>query len=345
MFRSFGRNIRIVLVIFITTYIIVSSLILFRTMEQRSLEMLRQLSVQYTGQQHKNALLFMNWLEETSKLISNNQVVQTALEKTTYDQAISPILEGIRSSSGDILGIYIWGEAGSTYSSMNVSGLLQFTEIKKSQGMEQFLLDQEKTTRWTVQNRRMLMSSPIDLRERLLLEVKIQDPEGAALGLLCLEVDLSKVYDFYLSGKNTIYGENEVYLLTGTGELLSPVATREARLQEIREALMSPVTPALGEVKEQLAIGNTHTQEDNVQVREAGDGLILLYSLPDSAEKIATYISAASMNAELRTLKYILVGLNTVVFLVFWVLISMLSGSIIAPMKQLYQKINSTMKD
>lgn len=80
MFRSFGRNIRLVLVLFITVYIVASSFILYRTMEHRSLDMLRQLSVQYTGQQHKNTLLFMNWLEETSKLISNNQVVQNALK-------------------------------------------------------------------------------------------------------------------------------------------------------------------------------------------------------------------------------------------------------------------------
>lgn len=112
MFRSFGRNIRLVLVLFITAYIAASSFILYRTLEHRSLDMLRQLSVQYTGQQHKNTLLFMNWLEETSMLISNNQVVQNALTKPEYDRAVSPILEGIRSSSGDILGIYIWGGAG-----------------------------------------------------------------------------------------------------------------------------------------------------------------------------------------------------------------------------------------
>jgi hypothetical protein len=342
MFRSFGRNIRMVLILFITVYIIVSSLILFRTMEQRSLGMLRQFSVQYTGQQHKNALLFMNWLEETSKLISNNQVVQTALGKAAYDPAIPPILEGIRSSSGDILGIYIWGEAGGIYSSMNVSGLLPFQEMKQERGMEQFLREKEKTVRWTVQNRSRLMSSATDLRDRLLLEVKIQAPDGAVLGFLCLEVDLSKLYDFYLSGNNTIYGGNEVYLLTETGELLSPVDPGKERMQEIRAALMSPVTLAEGEVQE-LAIDSI--QENNAQVHKAGDGLILLYNLPDSADKIATYISAESMNAELHTLKYILVGLNVAVFLVFWVLIFMLSGSITVPMKQLFQKINSTMKN
>lgn len=138
MFRSFGRNIRLVLVLFITVYIVASSFILYRTMEHRSLDMLRQLSVQYTGQQHKNTLLFMNWLEETSKLISNNQVVQNALKKPTYDGAISPILEGIRSSSSDILGIYIWGEAGGTYSSSNVSGCCPLQRSKKNQGWNNF---------------------------------------------------------------------------------------------------------------------------------------------------------------------------------------------------------------
>lgn len=342
MFRSFGRNIRIVLILFITVYIIASSLILFRTMEKRSLEMLRQFSVQYTGQQHKNALLFMNWLEETSKLISNNQVVQTALEQAAYDPAVTPILEGIRSSSSDILGIYVWGEAGGTYSSINVSGLLSFQELKRQQEMEPFLRNKQSTVRWTVQKKDRLMSSATDLRDRLMLEVKIQNSAGGVLGLLCLEVDLNKLYDFYLSGDSTIYGGNEVYLLTETGKLLSPSDPGTKRMQEIRAALMSPVAPAKGEVEEP-AIDSI--EENNAQVYKAGEGLILLYNLPDSADRLATYISAASMNAELRTLKYILVGLNILAFIAFWTLISMLSESIIVPLKQLLQKINSTMKN
>lgn len=79
--------------------------------------------------------------------------------------------------------------------------------------------------------------------------------------------------------------------------------------------------------------------------RETADGLILLYPLPESDERIVTYISADGMNAELRTFKYLMIGLNIVVFIVFWLLISMLSGSIVNPLKQLYLKINSTMKD
>ncbi|MEK4350837.1 hypothetical protein MKX41_08320 [Paenibacillus sp. FSL R5-0475] len=342
MFRSFGRNIRLVLVLFITVYIAASSFILYRTMEHRSLDMLRQLSVQYTGQQHKNTLLFMNWLEETSKLISNNQVVQNALKKPAYDGAISPILEGIRSSSSDILGIYIWGEAGGTYSSSNVSGLLPFAEIKKVPGMEQFLDNREQTLRWTVLNREHLMNAPSDLRDRLLLEVKIQNGEGQILGLLSLEVEIDKLYSFYLSGKNTIYGENEVYLLTSNGKLLSAADVPMKRLQKIRTALATPEKnrPAKPEGQEDTASGDADLLE-----RETADGLILLYPLPESDERIVTYISADGMNAELRTFKYLMIVLNIVVFIVFWLLISMLSGSIVNPLKQLYLKINSTMKD
>lgn len=138
MFRSFGRNIRLVLVLFITVYIAASSFILYRTMEHRSLDMLRQLSVQYTGQQHKNTLLFMNWLEETSKLISNNQVVQNALKKPAYDGAISPILEGIRSSSSDILGIYIWGEAGGRTPRAMYPGFSPLQRSRKFRGWNNF---------------------------------------------------------------------------------------------------------------------------------------------------------------------------------------------------------------
>ncbi|MEK3964713.1 cache domain-containing protein [Paenibacillus sp. FSL H7-0323] len=346
MFRSFGRNIRLVLVLFITVYIVASSFILYRTMEHRSLDMLRQLSVQYTGQQHKNTLLFMNWLEETSKLISNNQVVQNALKKPTYDGAISPILEGIRSSSSDILGIYIWGEAGGTYSSSNVSGLLPFAEIKKEPGMEQFLNNREQALRWTVLNREHLMNAPSDLRDRLLLEVKIKGSMGDVLGLLSLEVEIDKLYSFYLSGENTIYGGNEVYLLTGNGKLLSAADVPKERLQEIKAALVTSEKATLAELVTQGIDQNSTGRGDaDLLERETADGLILLYPLPESAERIVTYISADGMNAELRTFKYLMLALNLVVFIVFWLLISVLSGSIVNPLKQLYLKINSTMKD
>ncbi|MEK3715140.1 MULTISPECIES: hypothetical protein [unclassified Paenibacillus] len=331
MFRSFGRNIRLVLVLFITVYISASSFILYRNMEHRSMDMLRQLSVQYTGQQHKNTLLFMNWLEETSKLISNNQVVQQALKKPAYDGAISPILEGIRSSSSDILGIYIWGEAGVAYSSSNVSGLLPFPEIKKDPGMQQFLGDHEQTLRWTVLNREQLMNAPTDLRDRLLLEVKIQETGGRVLGLLSLEVEIGKLYSFYLSDKNSIYGENEVYLLKEDGKLLMAADMPPVRLQEIGAALATP--------------GKSSLNETDFMVRETAGGLILLYPLPDSADQIVTYISADGMKAELQAFKYIMLALNIAVFILFWLLISMLSNSIVNPLNQLYLKINSTMKE
>ncbi|WP_340023488.1 hypothetical protein MHI24_31470 [Paenibacillus sp. FSL K6-1096] len=331
MFRSFGRNIRLVLVLFIAVYISASSFILYRNMEHRSHDMLRQLSVQYTGQQHKNTLLFMNWLEETSKLISNNQVVQHALKKPAYDGAISPILEGIRSSSSDILGIYIWGEAGIAYSSSNVSGLLPFTEIKKDPGMKQFLGDSEQDLRWTVLNREQLMTAPADLRDRLLLEVKIQDPGGRFLGLLSLEVEIGKLYSFYLSDKNSIYGENEVYLLKGNGELLKAADMPLLHLQEIGAAL--------------AAMGKSSLDGTDSKERETADGLILLYPLPGSEDQIVTYISADGMNAELRLFKYVMLALNTAIFILLWLLISMLSGSIVNPLNQLYLKINSTMKE
>jgi hypothetical protein len=223
-----------------------------------------------------------------------------------------------------------------------VSGLLPFSEIKKVPGMEPFMANSDRSLRWTVLNREHLMNAPSDLRDRLLLEVKIQDTEGQVLGLLSLEVEIDKLYSFYLSGKNTIYGENEVYLLTRNGKLLSAADVSTKRLQEIRTALAAPEkdNQAIPEEENSSSSGVTDLLE-----RETADGLILLYPLPESDEHIVTYISADGMNAELRTFKYLMIGLNIVVFIVFWLLISMLSGSIVNPLKQLYLKINSTMKN
>lgn len=208
--------------------------------------------------------------------------------------------------------------------------------------MEQFLDNREQALRWTVLNREHLMNAPSDLRDRLLLEVKIQNTEGQILGLLSLEVEIDKLYSFYLSGKNTIYGENEVYLLTSNGKLLNAADVPMKRLQEIRTALTTPEkdNPAMPEEQDSSSSGAMDLLE-----RETADGLILLYPLPESDERIVTYISADGMNAELRTFKYLMIVLNIVVFIVFWLLISMLSGSIVNPLKQLYLKINSTMKD
>lgn len=113
MFRSLDKKMKIILLSVIVLYVILSSMLVFRTIENKSSEMQRQLSLQYTGQQHKNAQLFMKWMEEMASLVTNNTAVHASLTSSEYDNTIPPILDGMCERPRQRGGLsFLYGESG-----------------------------------------------------------------------------------------------------------------------------------------------------------------------------------------------------------------------------------------
>ena len=205
MFRTLDKKMKLTLLSLILLYVFLSSLLVFWTIENRSSEMQRQLSLQYTGQQHKNAQLFMKWMEEMASLATNNIIVKAAVSSTDYDNTITPILDGMISSNLYILDMVLYGNNGSVYASSNVSAIRPLQEIRTIPEYADFL-STERTSEWIVQDPESLAYNISDPRRKLLYVAKITDKKEQSTGLLIMTVDIKKMNSFYHMDDPALYG-------------------------------------------------------------------------------------------------------------------------------------------
>ncbi|BBH22045.1 hypothetical protein Back11_33900 [Paenibacillus baekrokdamisoli] len=326
MFRVLGKRIKIILILVVMIYIGLASYIVFRIIESRSMDMQHQLSVQYTEQQNKNAQLYLQWLEETTRLVLNHPGLQDALQSNHYDDTISPVLDGIRSSNLDISAIVIYGEQGAVYSTSSISALKPFADIKQDTDFSRFVTS-KKTSQWTIQSPEKLVSISSDPRQMLFYMEKISDESGKLRGILFLETNLSKLYDFYRSSDQTIYGNNQIYFFTENNQLQGADKLGSEVKEEVRRT------------------ADLQSSKENMIMRESRNGMIMLYRLYKSNDRMVILINTDKLNEYLKWLQNTLLIVNSVIALLFILLIIQLSSSISEPLKQLYRKMRSTMQE
>lgn len=323
VFRSLDKKMKIILLSVIVLYVILSSMLVFRTMENKSSEMQRQLSLQYTGQQHKNAQLFMKWMEEMASLVTNNTAVHASLTSSEYDNTIPPILDGMISSNLYILDMVMYGNSGSVYASSNVSAIRSFQETQKLPEYTKFL-SSDLTSEWIVQASSSLVYKNTDPRRKLVYVAKIIDTNEKITGLLLMNVDLKKMSSFYHADDPELYGRHPTYIITHDHAILNANGLQEEPNDVIWETLQEDTQK---EANEEMTINQTE------------EGIVLLYRLYHSDDRIAILISGEPIKSELRLLRNTLIGVGAFILALFFILIKRLSRSILDPLKDLYKQM------
>ncbi|MCD9026097.1 cache domain-containing protein [Cohnella silvisoli] len=320
MFRALDKKMKVILLSVILLYVVLSSVLVFRTIQNRSAEMQRQLSLQYTGQQHKNAQLFMKWMEEVASLVTNNTVVHASLSSSEYDNTIPPILDGMISSNLYISDMVIYGNSGSVYASSNVSAIRPFSEIKEVAEYAKFL-SSELTSEWIIQAPGSLVYTNTDPRRRLLYVAKIMDKKEKSAGLLLMTVDLKKMTGFYHADDPELYGRHPTYILTHDHSIVNASGLQQEPDDPIWATLLD------SQPGQEMTVNRTDK------------GIVLLYRLYHSDDRMAILISGEPIKSELRLLRNTLIGVGLFILLLFFVLIQRLSRSILEPLKELYKKM------
>lgn len=327
MFRALDKRIKLILILVVLTYIGLASFIVFRTIKDQTMVMQQQLSVKYTEQQNKNVQLYMQWLEETTRLALNHPGLQDTLMSDRYDETLVPILDGLRSSNLDISAIIIFGVKGTKYSTSNISGIKSYSAVQDDPVYSRFLASDE-TSRWLIQSPYKLVSYPNDPRMMLYYIEKIMDEQGQLQGLLFLESSLSKLFTFYHSNEHNLSGHSQVSFLTENDEvLMDNEALGEQRKEEI------------------LRAASTHMPREQITMLETNDGIVLLYRLYKSDDRVVILLNTDKLGGQLNWLKNALLVVNIAIAALFIFLIMQLSRSISEPLAQLHRRMRSTMKE
>jgi len=317
---------KIILLSVIVTYVFLSSLLVFRTIENRSTEMQRELSIQFTEQQHKNAQLFMKWMEEMASLVTTNKVILQSLASREYDNTITPILDGMISSNLYIQDIVMYSNNGSAYTSSNISAILPYYEVKEIAEYDEFL-QSDQLSQWQILSAESLVYKNIDPRRKLVYTAKIMDQNEREAGLLFMTVDMKKMASFYHADDPELYGHQPTLILTHDKAILNTDGLEWQPDDRIRSVLESQ---------------SQHWQPggDRIDLR-TDEEIILLYRLHNSNDQVAILISGELIKKELRLLRDTLIGVGAVILILFLLFIRQLSRSILDPLKELYKKMRS----
>ncbi|MFC3803068.1 hypothetical protein [Cohnella sp. GCM10012308] len=319
MFKSLGRKIVGLLLGAVLIYVLASSWILFRTMASKGADTLQGMAVQYTGQQFKNARLYMRWLEETAQVAINKPVVAKALSSGQVDDSIQPELDGLRASNLDIVSIALYGKHGETYTSGHLGGLMTLDRLE---GRPATFWASGASAGWMILDPSTLYFTSWggEPRESLFYMARIRGANGD-VGLLQLEASLPRLMALFKSDPDTVYGRIVPYLIASDGQWL------DDSLRRI-DALQGPFPAAEG--------GET-------SVLLSDDAVMMGYPLPLSDDRIAIYITDERMSDELAMLRWLLVLVDVATALLFVWLARRLSLSLTLPLRALYRRMRATM--
>lgn len=320
MFRSLDKRMKIILQVVIVLYVILSSLFVLLTIKSRSLDMQHSLALQYTGQQHQNAQLFMKWMEEMAAVVTGNSNVQHAIAGGPYDKSITPLFDGMSASNLYILDLVLYGSEGSMYASSRVSGFRSYDEVMVIPEYREFLAS-ELSSQWLIMDNESLVYRQSDPRHRLLYLAKLSVPDRAEKGLLVMDVDLRKMTSFYAFHDPQSYPGSQAFLYTRDRTAVDP----SGRPVELPEDILS-------------RLSHLPSQED-VQTLDNEDGMIYVYRMLRSDDYVLLTIPNAPVFSDLAGPRSIIVLGAVAILLVSFFLIRQLSASIFEPLRELYRNM------
>jgi len=326
MFKRLDRNMQGVLLAVVVAYIVLSSWGVYRTMVSSGTTSLQRMSVQYTGQQHQNAELFMRWLEETVQVVEGRDEIREALAGGRIEESVQRQLDGLRASNVDLAGIILYGQRGVVYSSGSIAGVTTLEQLSEAPDIGAFLRA-GRAGEWMAlgAHRFYYSSGGANTRRSLFYFTRIIGKDGSDLGLLQIETSLPKLIGLFRSEAGTIYGGNRPYLVTADGQWLD----ERGLPAEVSDRVVAAAAGMRG------ARGEADTAE----------GILLTYPLAQSKDRIAILIPSDRMTGELRKLGIVLIAVDAVMVLLFVWLVRRLSLSVTEPLKALYHKMRGTMKE
>jgi len=320
MFSSLDKRMKVILQVVILLYVLCSSLFVFLTIKSRSLDMQHQLALQYTGQQHQNAQLFMKWMEELARVVTSNGNVQQAVASGAYDKSITPLLDGMSASNLYILDLVLYGREGSMYASSRLSGFRTYDEVQAIPAYRDFLASGQ-TTEWLILDTGSLVYRDSDPRRRLIYLERLDTGDLAAPGLLVMDVDLRKMTSFYAFQDPDAYPGSQAVLYTRDRTIVDLGGWMAELPDDLRSRLdQQPLQEEL------------HTIEDD-------DGIAYLRRMYRSDDYVLLMVPGAPILSDLAGLRTILIVGAVAILLLSFLMIRQLSASIFEPLRELYRNM------
>jgi hypothetical protein len=266
----------------------------------------------------------MNLIEETSKLITENPVIKESLETTHFNDKVIPLLDSLRASNLNILGVTVYGLNGTLYLSSNAYNVPNLDKLKDMLRPSEELSG--KNSFWMVRFTNIpsfYSYNSVSKTGIFTCVFYIKSTHGDGLGYVFIDTNIDSIYDFYKpDDSGMFYNSSSVYIVTSENETLTS-PHNSSQWGDIPSADMN-LSAAPNDMK--------YTLEKNKK------RIITYNPIPNSSDTVVI-ITPLNINSQLRTLITVLLVLGFSFVMVSFVIIGILSKSILYPLTRLYESM------
>ncbi|TCL68542.1 hypothetical protein EDC14_101383 [Hydrogenispora ethanolica] len=235
MFNRLEFKIRALIVTVISTSALITSVFLYCALRQNIIGHSVRLAVQYAEQQNRNAQLFLSLMEETAKLLLNDEDIIRALQNPNFNSSIVnkaiDKLNGIQTSSVSLTGMTIYGLNRAYYSSDSID-----LAPNHRPTLEQLMQNSAFRCFATSAQQRLWWTHAPEARGRsgqnaiLTLALKIVNPAGKRLGYVLLDMRTPSFFQFFADPRKG----SGAYIMAGSRELFRAPYHRGLPVEPLR---------------------------------------------------------------------------------------------------------------
>lgn len=328
MFKNLKVMIKSIIIISLSLCLIFVNIVSFLTIKDIIYNDFYQLSTKYIQQKSMNFQLYMNYIEETAKQVSNNSYVVKELKNKSNDMnSIIPLLDDLKVCDSNILGVVVYDVSGTKTTSTNISSYPSFKELGSDTSIGKFLTSSEPFI-WLVRDTNITDHygyTKYDEKQGMLTYIsKIYNASNNVCAYLLLDININCIYNFFNAKDRAFCKHTETYISTFDKHILLSKSTTfsdDFFSADINEVLYSktPRSYALSSDKKN----------------------IFLFS---SNKNLTFYvISAISLEDLHSKLNYLMIGCIFFTFILILLIIyiaNKISSSISIPLTSLYNQMN-----
>lgn len=268
----------------------------------------------------------MNLIEETVEYFSSDPVLVTCLNEQKFDNRIISILDGLRCTNLNILGVSLYTSAGINYTSSNVTNIPPLHLIINNELPPSFVSKPNQYSTWIIRHENLhRFYYTYHYKKNGLLsyvyKTKNTRKEAAGflpVGFLIVDTNINTLYSFYKNSINSSFNLIDYYIVTDSGSVLTTFENTDANLKYTAKL---------------------HT-DDNTQVTLQADNYIILSSrIPYCNATIVLHFSLNTINHQFFLLRIILIFLSAIFAVISIILARSLAYSISSPLDSLYYKM------
>jgi hypothetical protein len=312
MFRLLETRIERTLMLFTCFFALLINIVAFSIIYAATHQDRVQLTLAHIRQQEQNVQLHMQLLEETSRLIAQNSLISQRLVDGDASGEVANILNDYLASSLYISGLSIYALNESIYSSRLATSLLSLEKIAMEL-KSRSLLGGEPVSFWMVQHLRLTRAP-----DGYLTYISgIYNDDGILLGYLAVDTDINRIFSLYQLNESKNFINEKAYIYTSEGEAFS-------------NGLSSPPPESYKRA------------EGNFKI--IGNHIVRIVQIPKSKDRVILSIPLAIFSQMLPA--GIVMMLSTAAFIfISFILIAFLSKSVMSPLMELHQKMQSFMRE